>query len=384
MVIALISPLGLCAQGTVDIVTPLESMTDFKGTVSYEVLLPAADDPIVYTVEMRSDRNPADSLSLCDYLIDWSLPTPSGVSKGFSAYFGGHHYRYRDERLQEYHMDWDSIPFTMGRGGVQRNAQFVDILPQYLARELRTIMTDSAYDYRLTPDTLFNGERVITLKARLNYKGYVSKEILYVFDRDTRLPLFAEIDNNPGAISEQTVTIRFNEMAHEPFDLTGEPALIERYPEVFEKYRESSFRVENLPGTPMPAFSAPTTTGERYTHHRGDAFRAPTIIVLLDPAVASTPAVIAALREAVASSPVAVDLVMAFISNNVDAIEQLVPEIHPGEHLLMTARALARDCGVNVYPTVIIAGRDGNVKDVVLGYNKELADIVIQKVALSD
>ncbi len=384
MAIALCSPFGITARDTVDVITPLENLTDFVGEIDYEVLLPAAEDPITYKVSLKSAVNPSDTLSLCDYLIDWSLPTPSGISSGFSAYFSGSHYRYRDNRLQEYHMQWDSIPFIVGNGGVQRNAQFVDMLPQYLARDIRKIMTDTSYNYRLTPDTLYNGQRVATLKARLNYKGYVSKEILYVFDRSTGLPLLAEFENNPGAISEQTVTIRFLKMSSEPFSITGETDLIDRYPEVFEKYRESNFRVENLPGTPLPAFSAPTTTGERYTHHRGDPFRRPTLIAVIDPAVASTPKVIRTLREAIADSPVAVDLIFAFITNNADRIEELIPDNQPGEHLLMSARSLARDCGINVYPTMILAGRDGNVKDVVLGYNKDLAEIVIQKVALID
>lgn len=384
MAIAVIGPLGLSAQGISDIISRLDSMTDYRGNVSYEVLLPAAENPVTYSVELWSAVAADDSLSRCDYIIDWSLPTPSGESRGFSAYYDGHHYRYRDNRLQEYHMEWDSIPFTMGRGGVQRNAQFVELLPQYLADELRTIVSDTVYDCHFTADTLFNGNRVATLEAELNYNGCVSKDILYVFDRGTLMPVFAEIDNNPGAISEQTVTIRFSRQDEAPLAIGGEEFLIARYPDVFEKYRESNFRAENLPGTVLPTFSMPTTTGERYTHHRGDAFRSPTVIALMDPAVASTADVVAALRRTAAKSPVAVDVIYAFVTNNSDRIEEIVPEIQPGEHLLMNARSLARDCGVTVFPAVIIAGTDGQVKDVVLGFNKGLSDIVIQKVVINN
>jgi hypothetical protein len=156
-----------------------------------------------------------------------------------------------------------------------------------------------------------------------------------------------------------------------------------RYPEIFEKYRRSNFRVENLAATPLPTFSLPTTTSERYTYHRGDTFKAPTLIALLDSRVASTKATVEAVRSAAARLPFALDVIWAFVDNNIDAIDSVVPSILPGEALLMTARSLARDCGVSAFPTLIFVGRDGIVSDTQLGFNSSLTQLIIEKATLS-
>ena len=91
---------------------------------------------------------------------------------------------------------------------------------------------------------------------------------------------------------------------------------------------------------------------------------------------------IAALRYAIDRLPYPADLIMAFTDNNVDIVEPVVGNIRPGEHLLMSAAALQRDCGAASLPAVIIADRSGLVTNVILGFNNDLAEDVIQKMAL--
>ncbi len=361
-----------------DLTAGLSELTDYQGEATYSVLLPQAEDPVEYTVRIHSTATPGDSLSPVSYLIEWKL----NDSEGFSAYFDKHHYRYRNNRLQEYHYDWDSIPFLMGKGGVQLQAQFVDILPQMMGRELARLATDSTFIYTYAPDTLYNGSRASIVKGRIMYHGYVSKEVVYVFDPATGMPRVVEMENNPGSISEQSVTIRYSEPSDEVFPLDSEEALIEMYPEVFERYRESNFKVENLPGTLLPTFSSPTLNGERFTYHRGDALINPTVILIIDDKIDTAGTVINALREAADKAPKAFDLVIAFTSNNPDRAQSIAGTPRPAESVLLGARGLARDCGVTVTPTVIYVDRDGKVADVTLGYNKALTSIVIQKIAL--
>lgn len=71
------------------------------------------------------------------------------------------------------------------------------------------------------------------------------------------------------------------------------------------------------------------------------------------------------------------------LSNNVDEIEAIVPGLRIGEHLLMSAKPLARDCGATSFPTLIICRADGTVADIVLGYNNDMTSVVIQKAALA-
>ena len=153
-------------------------------------------------------------------------------------------------------------------------------------------------------------------------------------------------------------------------------------PEVFEKFRESNYRIENMRGLPLPSFSLPTVTGERYTRHRGDSFNAPTVVALIDPAVATSGETVKALREAVASMPMQVDLILAFTGSNIDTVESLTGAAGMGEALLISAKSLARDCGTSVFPTILLVGSGGNVENVILGFNNSLSQDVIQSLAL--
>lgn len=385
MVIAALYPLGISAQGIYAVIEKLEDIGDFQADVNYCVSLPSVTDDVVYEVELVArPASPADSLAESDYLIEWKLPVEEGFSEGFLAYFDGHHYRYRDHRLQEYHFEWDSIPFLTGRGGVQRNGQFVDLLPRSIARELKAMAADSSFTVACSLDTMVAGVKSDVVKATQSIKGYDGRYFTLVVDSKSGRPLRIENEYNPMQISEQLVTVRYDYGAPsaELADVYSETKLMEMYPEVFEKYRENNYRIENLKGLPLPGFSLPTTTGERYTRHRGDSFAAVTVLVLIDPSVATASETISALRKAQLSAPRQTDLVFAFTSNNVDTIEPLIGEARVGEFYLMSSRSLARDCGTNLYPTVIVADTKGNVADVMLGFNNNLGSDVIQSVAL--
>ena len=369
-----------------DLADKLSRYCDFSAKALYEVLLPTSQYPVIYDIKLNSTAN-ADSLAAADYLIEWSLEKDGNRSEGFSAYFPGNHYRYRDQRLQEYHAEWDSNPFMpMGdvSRGVQNQAQFCELLPQYIGNKLSEMAKDSTYKSVIHPDTLIAGRRVIAVDGVRSFQGIEALIYTYVFDRQSLRPLKIEFDSNPGQISEQTITATFSyPEGQETIIPTDEEALMVLYPDIFEKFRESSFRLENLPGRRLPEFSVPTTTGERYTHHKDDTFASPTVLVLLDTDVATTAETVNAVRNAVDALPLRADLIFAFINNSIDAIEQVVPAVRPGEHLLMSARGLARDCGATTTPVTIIVKPSGEVADLMIGFNKNLSDFVIQKTAMA-
>lgn len=360
----------------------LESVDEFQPIVKYAVSLPQADDDIIYTVDLRSRKADGDTLSAVDYLIRWSLPTPETVSEGFLSYFDGNHFRYRDHRLQEYHYQWDSIPFLAGGGGVQRNGQFVELIPQMIAADLRRMAADTTFSLRFVPDTLVSGRKAAVVKGVQRVRGYDGRYFTLVVDPCTGWPWMVSNEYNPGAISEQFVKVTYEYPSEpmQPLPVTEEE-LMAMFPEVFEKFRQSNYRIENMRGLPMPEFSLPTATGERYTHHKGEPFSNPTVIVMLDPAVGSTAQTIAALRKAVASLPMQSNLVFAMLSGHIDTVEEAVGPLHENETLLISANSLARDCGVNECPVVIVAGRDGVITETMLGFNSNLAESVIQAVA---
>lgn len=391
MVLAALSPLSLSAQGTADMSTcvndissRLKGMECFVASGKFSVTLPQNDMDVVYRLSLESSAVKGDPYSPCDYLINWTLDTPTGETQGFAAYYDGNHYRYRDNRLQEYHTSWDSIPFSpSGSGvGVQAAAQFVDLLPQYIGMELGKMAADSRYKLTVNPERQFNGAKTLSVKAVMTVNDVTVQEKEFIFDSATLRPLRIDTESNPGSITEQTVLVDYSYPGEASCEPVNEQRLMALYPEVFEKYRESNFRIENLASTPLPTFSLPTTTGERYTYHRGDGFATPTVIALLDPSTSFNSELVGAVRGAVDALPYNADVIWVFNSTNVDAIEAIVPQIRVGEHLLMNGKALVRDCGASSLPVIIMAGKDGVVKKVNLGFNNEVENIVLQTMAL--
>lgn len=391
MFLAILSvyPLGIQAQGIDDVISSLKATEHFNAKVDYSVLMSLQDD-VDYTLHLQSWEAPGDTLAPCDYLIDWKVSVEDGESTGFSAYYDGHVYNFRGDRLLEYHFDRDPNLF-MARGmgvaslpGVQRRSQFSELLPQFIAEQLTEIKSNPDYRYEVHPDTTISGVRRIAIDGTMTMSDQVLKEFLYVFDKTDCNPVLINLENNPGALAEQSISATY---LYTPGDSASESMnedlLKNLYPEIFDRYRESNFAIENLPGQRLPGFALPTTTGERYSRMLGDKFRSPTIIALLDPKATFSGATISAVRSAVDNLPFNSDVIWAFIGNNTDEIEAVVPEIRVGEHLLMSAKPLARDCGVSSYPTLIICRADGTVADIVLGYNNDMASVVIQKAALA-
>lgn len=371
------------AGGIEEIAARLDAASPYRASARYEVLLPQYEEPVSYIVSLSSTAT-ADTLSPCDYLIDWKLRGPSGESCGFNAYSGGHHYRFRDKRLQEYHADADATPFAPQRRlelGVQRQAQFVDLLPQYIASRLRSMASDTCCRYRISPG---RDSTTVVLEGSQSYRGVESMTFRYVFSASDGLPVASEFCYNPSQMSEQTVSVRYGEAAADAVAAYDETSLMALYPEAFGRYRESGYTFGNLPGRPLPEFSATATGGERYTHHRGDAFGMPTVIAVLDPQVGGTAELLAGLRAALDAAPASAELIVAFTGSHADDIAALAGAPRQGETVLCGARALARNCGVTAAPAVIVVGRDGVVRNVHAGFNKELPSIVMQEISIAN
>ena len=350
-----------------------------KGSVNFEVMLPSAPDPVVYTIAIESRKVPADTITGCDYLVDWTLhKQDGGASTGFAAYFDGNHFRYRDIKLQEYHVSDDPVPF-LGEKGVALSAQFASLVPQIMARQIAKMASDTTYVYKVTK----NAER-ITVRGVERIHGYDAMEYEYVFDAKTGLPVSIDQLYNPASITEQTNAGHFTWVVSNDCTALTEESLTARYPEVFEKYRVSNFKVHSLLGAAMPAFSARATDGSRYVHDRNTGFAQRTVIAVLDPAVASAEQTVRDLRLAADSSPVPFSIIFAVADNDADKVRTLTGTLRDGETALSSARSLVRDCGISVFPTLLFCNTKGIVKEIQLGTNNNLPDIVIQKTTICD
>ena len=388
LAVVLIYPLCGMAQGVDELVARLRGVECYDATVEFSVLMSLQDD-VAYRVDLHSSAAPDDTLSPCDYLIRWTVPgaEATATTDGFSAYFSGNLFTYRGERMVERHFESDSMPFLQSGNtpGVQRRTQFAELLPQFIADEICAITASPDYQWHIAPDTIVEGRKAVALKATLVLDGSVSREALYAFDSDTGMPYYISTDNNPGALAEQTIIARYVAPSS-PMDCgpLSDKVLQNLYPKVFEKYRDNTFAIVNLPGQPLPRFALATLTGERYTYHGpSQGFKAPTLVVVLDPVSAFAKETVDGVRDAVMQLPYNADVIWAAVSNDRDAIDSLLPADGMGETTLVSAKGLARDCGTATFsPVVVMVGTDGIVADVVVGYNKSFVTDVIQKAAV--
>jgi len=374
------------AESLGDIAAGLSAAAPYKARAQYEVLLPQSENPVIYEIALMAGKaGNSDTLAPCSYLIDWRMDTPSGESSGFNAYFDGHHYRFRDKRLQEYHYDDCADSFsTHGnlRLGVQQQAQFTSLLPAFIAEKLREIEQDTCYIYTVNRSDATGTVSVEGSQRRHGCEGMTFK---YVFDNATGLPVAADFCLNPGQISEQNVNVTYNRADSLPAAVQlSEPVLMSLYPDAFGKYRESSYTFAGLPGRPLPSFTAPAIDGSRYSYRIGRQFPNPVLIAILDTGESSCTEYVEALREAAEMAPASSTLILAFTSGSPDAIAATIARQRPGEIILSGAKGLARSCGATATPALLVCRRDGTIQNVYAGRNKGLRTIVIQEISIAN
>lgn len=354
----------------------MESHPCTSAAIDYEIMLPSAADPVTYHITLESATDKADSIIGGSYLIDWRLPRPKGESHGFAAYFDGNHFRFRDVKLQEYHAKENIAPF-LGPKGIARQAQFADLVPFIFADKLRQIEADSSYKCSITER---NGK--INIQGIQNISGYDALEFDYTLDATTMLPVSMDMEYNPASISEQTVNITFSWSTPDgTCPIFSEKKLMSRYPEIFDKFRTSNFHVLSMLGHEIPRFSVPTTTHERYTYDKGRGFRQPTLLAFLDASAPTSADIARQIRQAATVSPYPFDVIYLSGSNDIEACETLTGNLHEGETSLIGAQSLIRDCGINAFPTLLFCSEDGIIKEIEIGANQNLPEIVIQKMA---
>ncbi len=364
----------------------LEALDNYADSCRYEVLLPSFSDPVVYTVALKSASAEGDTLAPCRYVIEWDLTTPTGHSEGFSAYFDGAHFRFRDSRMQEYHTAEGIEPFAPGGNasrGVQQQVQFADLLPQFIAARFREMESDSTYIYKVWDDKVVNGRHSTVVEGLRRANGYDGNEFTYILDAQTLMPVRLEFENNPGQISEQSITVMYGGGVPAGDVVIDMESLSDAYPDAFGKYRSSQYSLETLPGLPLPEITAGTLSGERYTHARGEGFGSPVVVVFLDTTVGSTPDVVASVRDALLQLPRQVDVIWSFLDHRADDITPLVGRLLPGETALVHATGAARNCGVGALtPVIVFVREDGTVSDFIRGFNQELGSLVIDKASV--
>lgn len=359
----------------------------YSDTCRYEVLLPNLSDPVVYNISLESEATPADSLAPCSYILRWHFAEPRNDNGGFSAYFGGNHFRFSNNRLQEYHApaDIESLaPGTKAANGVQRRVQFADLLPQFIGERFYEMASDTTYSYTIRAGATWQGAPAVKIEGKRRIAGCDALEFEYILEPGTYLPLAIELENNPGQIGEQTVTVHYGRSNPGPQCRISMERLVALEPEAFEKYRTATFSLEQLVGNSLPLIAVPTADGGRYIHHKGEQMSATTVLVFCDLQTASTPELVRTIRSAVGQVPGYTEIVWMFTDRHADDVVAVTEASPSGETVAINAGSAVRDLGVGaVVPVVVIVDRGGTVTDFIRGYNNDLENIVIQKATLA-
>lgn len=358
-VFALAAPLLAAAVEPAELASSLEELQPFSANVSYSITLPQAEDDIVYSVDLLA---PAAG----NWLIDWSVPAAG--HKGWTAMFDGHFYNFRNRRLQEIHSGWD-------RQNPPR-AQFADLLPENIARQLREFAADPK---QFSVTTSESGSE-LTLRAERLTAGRTDAELTWVFDSSTLRPLRFNAEYNPGEISAQQISA-----VYQPAELTfkelSEQMLRERYPDAFANHRQSNFAIEQMRGEPLPAFSLQLASGAgRLTRDQGQDFKVPTLLVLMESQSALAPELVESVRQAIEQAPAEANVIWACMERNPSSAQDLLGELRPGETALIGAKSLAADCGAAALPVILLCHPDGTVDNVIIGLNKDVRTDVIQMI----
>lgn len=351
--------------GIDSIADALANMAGYAARVRYAVTLPQAEDDVVYTVDLRQP------LSVDSYLIDWSVDSPSGPVDGFTAWFEGHFYNFRNRRLQEHHDGVD--PAAGGVRSVQNSAQFASLLPSRLAMTLREVAS-GGYVYNVHPA---GGE--IIVDAVRTIAGEPDAELTWRFDAATFAPRSFYADYNPGGITGQQVKADY--LSAEPIDtMLSEAFLRARYHDAFSRFRENHFAIENMRGERLPAFSLPRLEGGRLERNADDGFDCPTVVVLVNPESVTAPVLVNDVRRAIMRLPLTAEVVWACSQKNPESAAELFGQLREGETVVTSAESLAVDCGAAVLPVVLVCRPDGRISDLTIGLNNSLEADVIEMV----
>lgn len=371
--VLLLSAPGLHARSLDSLASALAAMSGYSAEVEYAVTLPQAEEDVVYRVELIQPSDNPES-----YLIDWSTQTPGGPLSGFTAWFDGNFYNFRNGKLQESHPGWG--PQTgADRHSPQNSVQFASLLPTRIAAELQTMAADTA-QYTLT---LTEKADALTVEALRHRRGITDAELRWTFALPAMTPLSFSADYNPGSISGQQIYARYSACGSpsiNPGEPLDEAALKSLYPDVFANCRQSNFAIENMRGRQLPAFSLPLAGGNgRYTRDSATApLDGPTAVVLINPDAGLSPRLVTDVREAVARLPREVSVLWACVSKDPEAISGLLGENRRGETAAMAAGGLALECGAASLPVIMVCESSGSISNIIIGVNNQLRDDVIQ------
>ena len=340
---------------------PFVRLGSVAADAEYKVWMPGASDPVVFQLNIVQAKEDADSLSDVSFVIESrsSLDNTAG-EKRFTAYVNGTLTTFASDRM------------TVLKGEELNrkkfdNILFINTLPAFIGNYIESMANDTSnFKYSVIKEN--DAE---TVKGSQYMKGFLMRTFEYRFDKNG-LPVSFEIVNNPDEPTEQIVSVKYSNVNVDVVGGIDDKYLKTRYPDDFARFHPDSLRPESFVDRPMPSFAFPEVDKKRISHVRGQSFRRPTIIVVLEPDE-SVPDIMRSMINAEKDF----DLIFAFTGRDIRLIEELSGESDiSSKTVVYNGDALARDMGAKQLPLFVACSADGTVEKVATGFNKAIEKFV--------
>ena len=197
------------------IISRLNQIEHYRGEALFRVTLPMTDEEVEYKLSLQYQKNPADTLYGYSYLIDLTSESNPAINGNFIYYDSGNYYNFSNHRLREYHAEEDATPFYNKMNnknelpGIHRSGLFIEEFPMEIASQLQKSLNNPENRIQTYSDTLINNRKCNALYIDEYINGETIRSSVYIFDSESGTPIFKEIENNPGHLGSQTVTVKY-------------------------------------------------------------------------------------------------------------------------------------------------------------------------------
>lgn len=362
------------------IISRLNQIEHYRGEALFRVTLPMTDEEVEYRLSLRCQRNPTDTLYGYSYFIDLTSESNPAINGNFIYYDSGNYYNFSNQRLREYHAEEDTAPFHDKMNnqnelpGIHRSGLFIEELPMEIASRLQRCLSNPENRIRIYSDTLINNRRCNALYIDEYINGEIIRSSVYIFDSESGTPIFKEVENNPGHLGSQTVTVKYiSSDIKTPFpnNFFSEENFIEQKGNIIATFRSNYFKANNLTGKTAPNFSLPLLNDEK-RFDLSEYEDRPLILAFVDTTSSFCKNTLDCAKY-FSDNKNLLWITLLSEKNSDDLIKYQEQNELPGI-VTCNAQSIAAKYGIANYPTLFVISPERKIISVQIGYDPDLIE----------
>ncbi len=362
------------------IISRLNQIEHYRGEALFRVTLPMTDEEVEYRLSLRCQRNPTDTLYGYSYFIDLTSESNPAINGNFIYYDSGNYYNFSNQRLREYHAEEDTAPFHDKMNnqnelpGIHRSGLFIEELPMEIASRLQRCLSNPENRIRTYSDTLINNRKCNALYIDEYINGEIIRSSVYTFDSESGTPIFKEVENNPGHLGSQTVTVKYiSSDIKTPFpnNFFSEENFIEQKGNIIATFRSNYFKANNLTGKTAPNFSLPLLNDEK-RFNLSEYEDRPLILAFVDTTSSFCKNTLDCAKY-FSDNKNLLWITLLSEKNSDDLIKYQEQNELPGI-VTCNAQSIAAKYGIANYPTLFVISSEKKIISVQIGYDPDLIE----------